>query len=777
MPGVRLVLALHIHQPVGNFSNVFEAAYQSSYGPFLELMSHYPEIPYVLHISGPLLEWLVENQPDYVAKLREQVQSGRVELLGGPFQEPILTMIPHRDRVGQIRAYTDYLHDLFERPVKGMWLPERVWEPHLVPALAEAGIDYLILDDYHFGRSGLDNRDDLNGYYLTEDDGRLLKVFPSSETLRYLIPFQEPHATYEHLREISKRQPGATVLFADDGEKFGSWPDTHRHVYEEGWLYRFCDMIQGNRDWLEPTTLARVVDETLPRGKVYLPEGSYREMTEWVLPARQQVEFNRALRQSESVEEPSRLRRFVRAGGYWRNFKAKYPECDEMYARMLGISERLAALETEPEADPDYLESARTDLYKGQCNCPYWHGSFGGLYLPHLRNAIYRHLIAAHNALDLADPKIGPASPQSRLSIETSDYNLDARQEACLANAHLVAFIRPACGGHLYELDDRRSQTNLLATLDRRPEPYHEAIAQASGLERPQSQDLSSLGGEDRFDPSRVVMKQDGLDQLLVYDRHPRKSLVDHILASSTTLDDLRRCRDVERGDFVQGAYLSKVQSEDSLVRLIMERSGLADGHVIHIQKSIELSANQSALEIRYVLSELPVDVPLLFGIEFNIAAMAGHAEDRYLSRSHDGERLGPLDTPLDLQADSCSGLNLTDEWLDLHLALTWDVPSGLWAFPIQTVSQSEGGYEGVYQSTALLPYWTVQADSTRQWQLAIRWSLDPASIPDDAPSTTLGEAPLASNPLRTESDASADPGPNRTKLAPQPKAPSNVGP
>ena len=61
---------------------------------------------------------------------------------------------------------------------------------------------------------------------------------------------------------------------------------------------------------------------------------------------------------------------------------ARYPESDEMYARMLGISRRLAAAAARGVADPDYLEIARRELYRGQCNCPYWHGAFGGLYLP-----------------------------------------------------------------------------------------------------------------------------------------------------------------------------------------------------------------------------------------------------------------------------------------------------------------------------------------------------------------------------------------------------------
>src|SRR3954454_16269120 len=105
MPGVRLILALHNHQPVGNFDGVFEAAYRDSYLPFLEVMEDYPQIPFALHTSGPLLEWLEARRAEYVARVRALVEAGRLEVLGGGFSEPILTMIPHRDRVGQILGY------------------------------------------------------------------------------------------------------------------------------------------------------------------------------------------------------------------------------------------------------------------------------------------------------------------------------------------------------------------------------------------------------------------------------------------------------------------------------------------------------------------------------------------------------------------------------------------------------------------------------------------------------------------------------------------------
>ena len=74
----------------------------------------------------------------------------------------------------------------------GIWVAERVWEQNVVSALVEAGVEYTVLDDFHFQRAGLDEKE-MRGYFLTEEEGRLLKVFPISEKLRYLIPFRDPH--------------------------------------------------------------------------------------------------------------------------------------------------------------------------------------------------------------------------------------------------------------------------------------------------------------------------------------------------------------------------------------------------------------------------------------------------------------------------------------------------------------------------------------------------------------------------------------------------------
>ena len=133
---LRLVLVFHNHQPVGNFDGVFEQAFQDSYLPFLDVFERYEGLRIALHTSGSLMEWLDARHPEYVDRLGGLVAMGRIEIVGGPFFEPILTMIPSRDRVGQITSYTQWLERRLGARVRGMWMPERVWEQSLTSDLS-----------------------------------------------------------------------------------------------------------------------------------------------------------------------------------------------------------------------------------------------------------------------------------------------------------------------------------------------------------------------------------------------------------------------------------------------------------------------------------------------------------------------------------------------------------------------------------------------------------------------------------------------------------------
>lgn len=700
---IRLCLVLHNHQPVGNFDGVFEQAYLDSYLPFLDVFEPYQDLKISLHTSGPLMEWLDQRHPEYLDRLAKLVAAGRVEILGGAFYEAILTMIPTRDRVGQIASYTRWLENRLGAHVQGMWMPERVWEQNLAADIVAAGIKYTLLDDFHFRNAGLTD-DELHGYYVTEEDGRVLSVFPGSEPLRYTIPFQSPQQSIDYLGEINSRFPNSVAVFGDDGEKFGTWPETKKHVYDNGWLRQFFDALMANRHWIQTTTLAEAVENTAPIGKIYLPDGSYREMTQWALPVQQQVELDHIEHEFEHDSRWPRLKRFVR-GGFWRNFKVKYPETNEMYSRMMSTSRRLAQAEAEGFTG-DQIQYAKQALYRGQCNCPYWHGAFGGIYLPHLRNAIYNQLIASDNLLDQA---IGRSGAWCEATID--DYNFDARQEIRLASEKLIALVAPAQGGQIYELDVRSICHNLGATLSRRPEAYHrKVLAGAAGS----NGNVASIH-------DRVVFKQAGLDQRVQYDSYPRKTLLDHFVPVDTTVQAMAGGGAIELGDFLNGVYEAKVRRGSDRVQVQLSRTGIVDDREVRMTKAITVAAGSSSLEIVYLLENLPQDKSFHLAVEMNFAGLPSGADDRYF---HAGsQRLGHLGQTLDLHDQS--ELGLLDEWLGIDVRVTANRPTNFWAFPVETVSQSEGGFELVHQSVAVLPHWHIRADARGTWTVTLQLITD----------------------------------------------------
>ena len=703
LPEIQLCLVLHNHQPVGNFDGVFEAAYQDSYLPFLDLFESFTELKISLHTSGPLMMWLQKNHPDYISRLAQLAEAGRVEIIGGAFYEPILPMIPQRDRIGQIQRFSNWLEKLVSPNVQGMWMPERVWESQLVSSLDAAGIKYTVLDDFHFRRAGLTN-EQLTGYFIVEDEGRIVRVFPGSEQLRYLIPFAAPAETINHCRLLAAQAPGSVVVFGDDGEKFGTWPETKKHVYENGWLRNFFQALTDNRDWLKTSTLREAIESTPPQGKIYLPDASYREMIEWAMPVERQKEHDTLVHELEHDARWPRIKQFM-AGGFWRNFKVKYPETNQMYARMMYVSRLLEKAQDHGCAQL-VLDAAEDHLYQGQCNCSYWHGAFGGIYLPHLRNAVYEHLLTAETLLERALGR-----PPEWVEATSADYDFDDRNEVRLANDKIVTWISGAQGGQIYELDIRAISHNLNATLQRRPELYHDKVRAGANA--------SSDGAASIHD--RVVFKQAGLEHRLHYDLRMRNSLIDHFRDENIDAAAIQEGRAEERGDFADGAYFPTVRRKPNRVQAMLVRSGNAWGIPLKITKGITLNAGSESLEIAYLIENLPTDRTFHFGVEFNFAGLPDGQEDRFFSDA-DGNKLGQLGTILNLE--NTQRLRLTDGWLGLAVELETDQPSGIFAYPVQTVSQSESGFELVHQSVAVEPHWTIQADEQGRWAMRMKLSL-----------------------------------------------------
>ena len=120
----------------------------------------------------------------------------------------------------------------------------------------------------------------------------------------------------------------------------------------------------------------------------------------------------------------------------------------------------------------------------------------------------------------------------------------------------------------------------------------------------------------------------------------------------------------------------------------------------MRITKGLTLEAGSQSLEIAYLLEGLPPGEQVHFGVEFNFAGLPAGCDDRYLPRCPCATRWGSLGTRLDLK--SVDYLALFDEWLGIDVELSCDQPMDIWTFPIETVSQSEAGFELVHQSVVV---------------------------------------------------------------------------
>ncbi|HXE58680.1 MAG TPA: alpha-amylase/4-alpha-glucanotransferase domain-containing protein [Gemmatimonadales bacterium] len=514
MPPIRFAFGVHLHQPIGNFDHVFERHVREAYLPFLSRVAERGFLPIALHVSGPLLEWLEVHDRRLLDLVGRLAADRQLELLLAGFYEPVLASLPRPDRLEQIGWMREALRRLFGVEASGLWLTERVWEPELAADLADAGVRFALVDDRHFLVTGFE-RDRLHAPFWTESGGKRVALFPIDERLRYLIPFQPPEETAAYLRALRAEGHRLAVL-ADDGEKFGGWPGTHEWVYDRGWLDRFCDTLGGlvAGGEVRLSTFAEALAEVPSAGLAYLPTASYREMEAWSLPPAAAVRLARLERDlgPQRVAGPDGA--LVR-GAHWRNFLAKYAEANRMHKKMQALS----ALARERGDPPE----ARRAIGRAQCNDAYWHGVFGGLYLPHLRAAIWRELAAAEAVLRRDEP----------LACEALDLDGDGHPELWIHSGRFSAVLSPRRGAAIEEYTVFDAGTNYADTLTRRREAHH-LLALGDGA-APES------GGSAGTPSIHAIEQGIRLGELPPVDREDRSLVVERVLDQHESFDRYAR--------------------------------------------------------------------------------------------------------------------------------------------------------------------------------------------------------------------------------------------
>jgi hypothetical protein len=158
---------------------------------------------------------------------------------------------------------------------------------------------------------------------------------------------------------------------------------------------------------------------------------------------------------------------------------------------------------------------------------------FGGLYLPHLREAVWLSLAHAERELRRGE----------KLTAQVLDFDADGNDEVWVHSAHFSAVVAPSRGGAVVEYTIFDDGINYADVLTRRREAYHdEALAEAARLAQ-KSKAGTSHGSAGHPQPSDGAPSIHELEHSMTLVERPaidlddRAFFVDRILSADITPD------------------------------------------------------------------------------------------------------------------------------------------------------------------------------------------------------------------------------------------------
>ena len=716
---IHLPIIFHFHQPVDNFDFVIEDAYNKSYNPLIEQIFKHPQVKITLHFSGNLLEWFLKNKPEFIEILKTMAKRGQIEIIGGGYYEPIFAIIPTRDKIAQMNMLSNLIRDEFGLDVKGAWLSERVWEPNYPSFLNDAGLKYVIVDDNHFRSTGITDEETFYSY-ITEDEGKTLRIFPINEKLRYLTPWKPTYMSIEYLKTMADEKGDRIALLISDAEKMGVWGTTHQICYVEGqghnegdegkpFIPAFFDQIIKNT-WIKSITLSEYMEKYHAKSLIYLPTASYDKMEEWVLPTKERKAFEKIRKKLK--DDPNKRDEYLfLKGGFWRYYLVKYPESNNMHKKMLYVRDKLVRVEekldklvsqeSRNEANK-LIKEAWTEIYKSQCNDCYWHGLFGGVYLQFLRFSVYTHLISSEIIIDSLNKKF-LSLENKYISVIPLDFNKDSRMDIIVESDLLNVYINPSDGGTIFEIDYKPKAYNILNTLTRWPEAYH---------------DNEDIDNSDR-------------DTIMV-DRFKKNMLRVRFYHNDETFKAIEADQYKEYGTFVEGDFsVTENEKNGKSALIVLEQKGSVivpssnESYPCSIVKKITVEENQIKIILKSKFEKIPekedlvqniianlnlgIDLPFFFNGDPNKFQWESN-QLLFLNESKN-ELIKPF---------QYTGCHFKAQDLSYNLNLEYSLQSETKAdtelieilkFPIVAYAFTDEGYKTIYQGINVIPQFKLRKE------------------------------------------------------------------
>ncbi len=202
-------------------------------------------------------------------------------------------------------------------------------------------------------------------------------------------------------------------------------------------------------------------------------------------------------------------------------------------------------------------------------------------------------------------------------------------------------------------------------------------------------------------------VKEDGLERLAGADSHPGVAAIDHFFAGATRRADAERGAG-ELGDFADGRYEFELVREENSVGVEMKRTGVVKGArgecSVTVRKRVRLMRS-GTVRVEYELVP-DGDLDVLFAPEWNLSFLT--PDEEWVTFHVGGGEGSGLRKKANV--DGVDSMTVDDRLRGQRVSVSCAPPAGVWTWPLDTASHSEGGLERVFQGLTLLTRWPVRA-------------------------------------------------------------------
>ncbi len=407
----KIILGIYSQKPLGTQVEDLEYSLFHCYKPLLTYLYTHEDIKFVFYISIIILEWFENNYPEINMLINDMVKRKQLEILSGGYYDPILAILPLKDRALQIEMSTTFLRKRFGRRPKTIWITDQIWDPSLVSTFNSCGIQNLLINT-----KGKIQKKEMLSPFTMQEMGNTINIFPISIEFSDAVLSNNIETVLEEYSTSNKKENIATIML--DADKLIS-----EFILQDG------KQLVGLLENLFATINANNIITTLPLlesdgnsifEKKYLASGCFSSM-------------------------PGKITNY-------NEMFLIYPELNFLYGK-LNYSQKLA---NTIKKDKNLKKISSLEILKGESFGAYTFSDGGGLYHNYLRKENYSHLIEAERS-----------SREKGLftsSLAPFDFDFDGLDEYIFRGKNITAIVDTK-GGCLAELDYLVTSWNYLDTF------------------------------------------------------------------------------------------------------------------------------------------------------------------------------------------------------------------------------------------------------------------------------------------------------------------------